>query len=49
MNGNAQWGKNFGEQVDALALKVPTSKEKIDKLGMSLAKSDRRPDRGSTP
>lgn len=39
MNGNAQWGKNFGEQVDALALKVPTSKEKIDELGKSLAKS----------
>jgi len=39
MNGNAQWGKNFGEQVDALALKVPTSKDKIDELGKSLAKS----------
>lgn len=39
MNGNAQWGKNFGEQVDALARKVPTSKAEIDKLGISLAKS----------
>jgi hypothetical protein len=39
MNGNAQWGKNFGEQVDALARKVPTSKAEIDALGISLAKS----------
>jgi hypothetical protein len=39
MNGNAQWGKNFGEQVDALSKKVPTSKEKIDELGKSLALS----------
>jgi hypothetical protein len=39
MGGNAAWGKNFGEQVDALARKVPTSKAEIDKLGMSLAKS----------
>jgi hypothetical protein len=39
MNGNAQWGKNFGEQVDALARQVPTSKEKINELGISLAKS----------
>jgi hypothetical protein len=39
MNGNAQWGRNFGEQVDALARKVPTSKAEIDALGISLAKS----------
>lgn len=39
MGGNAQWGKNFGEQVDALALKVPTAKEKINELGKELAMS----------
>ncbi len=39
MGGNAQWGKNFGEQVDALALKVPTAKDKINELGKELAMS----------
>ncbi len=40
MGGNAQWGKNFGEQVDALSKKVPTSRAEIDKLGASLAKNN---------
>jgi len=39
MGGNAQWGKNFGDQVDALALKVPTAKEKINALGLELSKT----------
>jgi len=39
MGASAQWGKNAGEQVDALALKVPTAKAQIDALGNSLAKS----------
>jgi hypothetical protein len=39
MNGNEQWGKNFGEQVEALARKVPTSIEEIDKLGLALGRN----------
>lgn len=39
MNGNAQWGKNFGEQVEALARKVPTGRAEIQALGAELAKS----------
>jgi hypothetical protein len=40
MGGNAQWTKNYGEQIDALALKVPTAKSEIEKLGASLAKNN---------
>lgn len=40
MRGNQQWGKNFGEQIDALAKTVPTSKAELDKLGISLAKNN---------
>ena len=39
VGGNAQWGKNFGDQVDLLAEKVPTSKEKINEMGLALTKS----------
>lgn len=37
---NPQWGKNFGEQVAALAMKVPTAKADLDKLGIALAKNN---------
>lgn len=37
--GNEQWGKNFGDQVDALARKVPTGRAEINALGLSLARS----------
>lgn len=40
VGGNAQWGNNFGEQVDALSKKVPTSRAEIDKLGLSLSKAN---------
>jgi hypothetical protein len=39
LNGNDEWAKNLGDQVDALARKVPIAKEKIQELGISLAKS----------
>lgn len=39
MGGNAQWGKNYGDQVGELAKKVPTAKAEIDKIGKSLAMS----------
>lgn len=37
MGGNAQWGKNFGEQVEAMARKIPVSREQLDALGKSFA------------
>lgn len=37
MGGNAQWGQNFGDQVEALGRKVPQSRAELDKLGKSLA------------
>lgn len=37
MGGNAQWGKNFGEQIDSLARNVPTARADIEKLGTALA------------
>ena len=37
MGGNGQWGKQYGEQVDALSKLVPTAREEIDKLGRSFA------------
>jgi hypothetical protein len=40
VGGNAQWGKQFGEQVDALSKKVPTARADIDRLGISLSKSN---------
>lgn len=35
--GNVQWGRAFGEQVDALARKVPKTKDQLNELGASLA------------
>jgi hypothetical protein len=39
-NGNAQWGKQAGEQIDALARNVPTAKAEIQALGAELAKQN---------
>jgi hypothetical protein len=36
VGGNAEWGKNFGEQVISLSKEVPQSREQLDKLGASL-------------
>lgn len=38
--GNEQWGKNFGDQVDLLARKVPLTKAQLDELGKGLAKQN---------
>lgn len=38
--GNAQWGKNAGEQIDALARNVPTAKAEIQALGAELANAN---------
>jgi hypothetical protein len=40
MGGNAAWGEAFGEQIDALAMKVPTSKAKLDEMGKALWKQN---------
>jgi hypothetical protein len=37
--GNASWAKNLGDQVDELARHVPLAKDKINELGLSLARS----------
>ncbi len=39
LNGNDQWAKNLGDQVDRIARTVPVAKEKLNELGISLAKS----------
>lgn len=39
LDGNEQWAKNFESQVDRLAKSLPLAKEKIDEIGISLAKS----------
>lgn len=39
LNGNDQWAKNLGDQVDRIARTVPIAKEKLNELGISLAKS----------
>lgn len=40
MGGNAQWGKNFGEQVDAMARTVPKTRAQLDAMGTALAKNN---------
>lgn len=40
VGGNETWGKQFGEQSDALSKKIPTARGDIDKLGISLTKSN---------
>lgn len=37
--GNDEWAKNLGDQVDAIARKVPVAKDKLNELGIALAKS----------
>ncbi len=39
LNGNEDWAKNLGDQVDRLARSIPVTKEKLNELGISLAKS----------
>ncbi len=37
--GRDDWAKNLGDQVDALGRKIPIAKERLNELGISLAKS----------
>lgn len=39
LNGNDEWARNLGDQVDAIARKVPVARDKLNELGISLAKS----------
>lgn len=39
LNGNDQWAKNLGDQIDAMARSIPIAKDKLNELGISLAKS----------
>lgn len=39
LNGNESWAKNLGDQVDLLARKVPLARDRINEIGISLAKN----------
>ncbi len=39
LNGNSEWAKHLGEQVDAIRRTVPMAKEQLEELGISFAKS----------
>lgn len=39
LNGNDSWAKNLGDQIDDMARRMPVAKEKLNELGISLAKS----------
>lgn len=39
LGGNDEWAKNLGDQIDALGRTIPVAKERLNELGISLAKS----------